>query len=302
MGIRRPQKIKISLKFSNISVEIGNIRRKSYLFQAENARNIVAEIYFRIVRRIKVVNGIYSAADGMIAQLACQDVIANNLANSNTPGFKRDIPVIHSFSSQLSAAAANMTSFKNQTLTAPSNDPLLNSNYTDMTPANYKSTDNPTDIALDGSGCFCIKTQFGERYTRAGNFKLNAGGTLATQSGEEVIGTRGTIKITSTNWRIDNQGNIIENNNITNSLKLVDFNGKQIGHMGDNMFNASSSVQPANMKNLTVRQGYLEESNVNSVKEMVNMISIMRSYETSSKVIQMEDQTLDKAINDVGKT
>lgn len=235
-----------------------------------------------------MIRGIQSAASGMIAQMASEDITANNLANVNTTGYKREVPSFQAIlSGQNGAASTSEIQIKNGK---------------DWTAGSLTETGNPLDLALETDGFFCVQTANGVRYTRCGSFTLNSQGQLATQSGDLVLGNSGPIKLSSNNnVQITSDGNISQSGAQVDQLRIVTVaNPQQAQKDGSNLWK-SSGTQPAPASKIQIRQGYLENSNVNTISEMVTMISALRSYEAGQKVIQAQDETLDKAVNDVGK-
>ncbi|MGO1368639.1 flagellar hook-basal body protein [Senegalia sp. (in: firmicutes)] len=163
--------------------------------------------------------------------------------------------------------------------------------FTNFTQGNIRKTDNQLDIALNGDGFFKIQTEDGTRYTRDGSFKVSSEGILVTNEGYKVMGINGDINI--------------ENNTLdfTNNLDLVEIDNPEfLRKQGDNLYKILEG-QTAEEAAFTgeVFSGYLEESNVETIKEMVEMISTMRNYEANQKNIQAYDGVLEKAVNEIGR-
>ncbi|MDI6827749.1 MAG: flagellar hook-basal body complex protein [Armatimonadota bacterium] len=225
-----------------------------------------------------MIQGLYSSASAMRAQLDQQDVIANNLANISTPGFKRTRVSFSSFVAELPSnpdVKAQATPAHTKCII-----PVLNTKV-DQSNGQLEDTGAKTNLAIDGKGFFIVSKPSGETLTRSGNFKLNQSGQLVTQDGSTVLGESGPITITSDNWSVEPDGNVKVGDAIVNKLRLESGDG-------------SSTVGK-------VIQGSLESSNVNVVLEMVSMIAALRTYEANQKVIQSLDQTLDKAINQMAR-
>jgi len=222
-----------------------------------------------------LVNGLYSAAAGMLGQLDYQDAIANNLANCNTVGYKRSAV---SFSAVLvgtldaSSGSANSKSTSTQCVIPI---PFLRH---DSSQGLIEDTSVPTNIAIDGPGSFVVRSAQGERLTREGSFTLNNSGQLETSEHEPVMGVKGPIKISGKTWAIDLDGSVRVDGNVIDKIRI------------------DGSPTPGQ-----IIQGQLENSNVNTVQEMVSMITALRSYEAGQKCVQAIDQTLDKVINQVGR-
>jgi flagellar basal-body rod protein FlgF len=175
--------------------------------------------------------------------------------------------------------------------------------YTDFTQGDANKTGNPLDLALQGTGFFAIETPQGEQYTRNGEFTLNSQGYLTTKEGYKVLGQQGPIQVSGSSVLINEQGQIFDGKNEIDTLKLVDFKDyKLLQKTGDTLYKDLSG-NGDNMKKAVglVEQGYTEGSNVNSVKQMVEMITVLRSYEANQKIIKTHDELLDKAVNEIGR-
>jgi len=235
--------------------------------------------------------GLYTVAFSAVKQQMRLDVIANNLANINTSGFKAD----------MSDCLVSDPAKFDQKIALDSGKQA--ESMIDFTQGNIKSTGNALDLALSGGGFFCIETPDGIQYTRKGNFTLNKEGILVTQEGLPVLGDGGKISIDGLNVVVDDKGNILVDEDLSGKIKLVDFSDpSRLAKAGDSLFApVGSDVAEAEAKGVTVRQGFLERSNVNAVKVMTEMIDALRGYESYQKVMQsMNDVTL-KTINDVGR-
>lgn len=223
------------------------------------------------------------------------DLTANNLANVATAGFKRD---------RISFRELLVTAYDGEVKQAKTE-----SIYTDFGPGEVKRTGNPLDVALNGPGFFKIETPDGILYTRAGNFALNGDNVLVNTQGYPVMGQGGAITLDGTTIEINEVGGISmdqEGDGImaeVDSLAVVNFDDPSVlEKLGNSLYRLKDSRAgeiPAD--GTQVRQGYLEQSNVNVMEEMVQMIQVQRNYESYQKVIQMLDEIDSRAINDVGK-
>jgi flagellar basal-body rod protein FlgF len=240
-------------------------------------------------------SGIYAAISGSMAMMNQLDVLANNLANVNTPGYKKDTirfeAVLAATASQGAEAAVDTPS-------------LITKEYSvDFSAGQVKLTDNTFDIALDGDGFFVVNTPEGKAYTRQGNFRMDASGKLVTVDGYEVLGGGGAILINGGSVSFDSKGKIFVEGLETGVIDVVDFpKPYDLKKMGSALFmpnNPASTPQRATAT--TVMQGHLEGSNVNPLEEMVRMIETTRSSETCQKMIMNYDQMTGKAVNDLGK-
>lgn len=247
-----------------------------------------------------MLRGLYTASSGMIAQQKIVDVLSNNIANVNTSGYKKDTVTTMAF--------PNFMVFKNGGDNVPYNGYIGNMDYgvlvetfnTNFSEGNIEKTDGKLDFAIDGSGFFTVSTPNGIRYTRDGSFTLNSNGYLVTKDGYYVMGQNGPIQLNNGDISVDDFGNISLNGQTVNKLNIVDFsNYSTLRKEGNNLFfTIGGQAIPASG---AVKQGYLEGSNVNPVDEMVTMISAMRTYEANQKTVSAFDETLDKAVNEVGR-
>lgn len=205
-----------------------------------------------------------------IAQL---DRVANNVANTGTSGFKADH--LHYFMSENPGPKSDRT---------PSYKP---NPAIDFSQGAIQKTGNVTDVAINGEGFFTIMGKDGSSlYTRRGDFSVSQDGRLLTSSGDEVVGDGGPIVIKNGNARINDKG-IIEVNGVeVGRLSVVAFdNPKALLKKGDGLFVDPGTAGMRTLDNPVVHSGHLEVSNVQAIKEMVDMVDLQRSFETYQKVI-----------------
>ena len=233
-----------------------------------------------------MIKGIYTAARGLDARMKNLEIIANNLANLNTTGFKREIPFSEIINQLGNTQIQQLTDFKQGDLV---------------------QTNNPLDAAISGKGFFVVQTESGTQLTRNGSFKISDEGYLADQQGDKVMGQKGFIKIDMLSFEkqksitISKDGEVKFGNDVIDSLKIVKMDGQQDSERtSDVNFSASGGYQLANQNDYEIKQGYLEESNVNPIKEMENMIKVNNEYQSASKMINFLDKSLDEA-NQIGK-
>lgn len=228
-----------------------------------------------------MIRAFYTASSGLVAQSAKQDIIANNIANSNTPGFKRVRPIASSFAQTLEGSLANVKNGLRPAYPesqARSQIAGIQSGI-DPTEGTLRNTGNALDFAIGGPGEFEINTPNGIKTTRNGSFQINSKNELCTSEGDLVQGQSGTITIPTDKWMLKPDGSIISNGNLIDKIKIIG----------------------GNPEKTMLQQGFVEGSNVNIVSEMVGMITNMRGFEANQKVITSVDQTLEKLINEVGK-
>ncbi|MCR5218004.1 flagellar basal-body rod protein FlgF [Treponema sp.] len=255
-----------------------------------------------------MIRGWYIGASGMTAQQNRLDAISNNLANVDTTGFKKDIPVSKEFSELLlrrsRADGVYPTPFGSGDVK-----PIIgkiglgvetNELYTDFTQGSFKNTDTNTDMALSGQGFFTVNTPMGERYTRNGNFILGKEGILLTKEGYPVQGENGDIHVEDDRFMVNKDGMIYnqKDGSLIDRIKLVRFDDERyLQKTGSSLYNTSrwsgDAVIAEGDDRPQIIQGYTETSNVNVVNEMVQMIEVNRAYEANQKTVQTQDSMMD---------
>jgi len=241
-----------------------------------------------------LLRGIYSAACGMRAQETRQSLIANNLANVATPGFKRDVGVGESFSEMV--VRSGRTPVGRLGMTS-----AITSAYFDMSEGSVSNTDCPYDFAIEGDGFFAVETDWGIRYTRAGNFKLDADSYLVTMEGHRVLGDDGPIRVDGQLVAGSDGVLYADGREIGRLLVVMPSSSDALTKEGGGLFAARGEVIPAGTGEVRVIQGALELSNVSVVREMVEMIAGYRVYEAAQRALLSHDACLDRAINEVGR-
>jgi len=250
-----------------------------------------------------MVKGLYTAYTGLANQQNRLDVVTNNLANATTTGYKKEGTTAQSFDSLMAIKINDPTSANiNQNIGTMSLGVKIGENYRDYSQGSFKSTSGLYDFALSGSGLFSIdftsKTgQESTMYTRDGSFQMAQDGSLVTKDGDFVLGQDGPIVLpTNATISVDETGGIYADGQYIDKFAITDFeDNNYLEQYGENMYRA---VDGATKKDATatVMQGYLEMSNVNVVSEMVQMITISRSFESNQKVMNSIDETLEKAV------
>ena len=228
-----------------------------------------------------MISGLFSAIDSALVQKIRFDAIANNIANVNTNGFKKD-----EISFERSSFAIE----------------LAQTSTTDFSGGNIIQTGNPLDVALDASGFFKIETDQGERYTRNGAFTLDSQGYLVTGEGDRVMGENGPLEIGGGTVSISGNGEVSVDGQPIDRLAVVGFNRLQdLVKEGNSTYsNAGGDGNIIQPKGIRVKQGALEKSNVNPTQEMVKMMEMFRSYESTQRVIQTVGEMTDKMITGFG--
>ncbi|MFP4020039.1 MAG: flagellar basal-body rod protein FlgF [Halanaerobium sp.] len=249
-----------------------------------------------------MIRGLYTAASSMDVLEKKTNIRSNNLANVNTNGFKKSEGITRSFPemllSRIEAGKAD------QEIGELSTGAFMEQSFKDMSQGDFKRTDNALDFAVEGEGFFVIETEAGERYSRDGNFTINADSELVTQNGNPVLDTEGERiqLIPDQDFSVGADGQITFNNGLQGAqIDLVNFDDQgDLMQEGDNLYAAQEGAEPA-ASEAGIAQGYLEGSNVKIVDEMSKMIKTTRYYESNQKVISGIDETLNKVINEVGQ-
>jgi flagellar basal-body rod protein FlgF len=246
-----------------------------------------------------MIRGIYAAASGMLVETIRNDAIANNLANVNTTGYKKNVALSKDFASVLVQRINDGDQALN--IGSMGMGAVVNEITTVQSKGALRFTGNKFDLAVEGQGFFMVQTPFGIRYTRNGEFTRNEQGELVNSEGYRVLGENGVIRINGNNLHISDDGQLVVDDNPVDRLQIVDFaEPKNLIKEGVSLFNAESARQQR-LPVGKVKQGYLEASNVNVVREMVDMLAGYRAYELNSKLVQAHDQLLEKAANEIGK-
>jgi flagellar basal-body rod protein FlgG len=251
---------------------------------------------------------IYMAATGAMAYEKRLQLLANNLANANTAGFKKDRGRFRAF--ELSDVTNNQNLPGNRDESQAAEYWMEYRSYTDFSTGGLKKTGSPFDLALSGNGFFCVQSPDGVLYTRRGDFTVNADELLVTQEGWPVLGKGGEIEVKlakpskdKQEFSISEDGSVTVDGSQVERLRIVDFTQLHaLEKAGNNYYRA---LQPRALEeldeDLQVNQGYLELSNVDTINMMTEMIEVLRGYESYQKMMRSVDDMNAKLINDVGR-
>ncbi len=258
-----------------------------------------------------MIRGLYSSGWSMIANGRKMDVIANNIANVNTNGFKKDSVVFESFSDVLVRSVNGQRSISNPqgilgTMQFSSD---VGEIFTRQNQGQLNKTDKMTDLAIsdNGNSFFTILApevsngqEIQELYTRDGAFTINQQNYLTTGEGYLVMGQNGPIQLADNEFIVNEEGMIIQGENVVDTLLIRCFeDASTLRKIGTNTLAETEQSQEQQF-NGKVLQGFLEQSNVNVISEMVDMITVLRAYEANQKILQIQDDALGKAVNEVG--
>ena len=225
-------------------------------------------------------DGIAAAASALRYYERRQEIVANNLANSNTDGFK---------------AERVFARLIEESHPAPDT-------ATDLRRGTFRETNGALDIATDSDGYFVVSTSQGERLSRGGSLQLSPDGVLTDASGHALLGEKGMITLGPGTITIDRDGLVAVDGNAVDRLRMETVPpGTDMQHDAGTLFLPGSTRQALAIGDRAVKQGFVEESNVNTVSTMVDMISVQRAYANAAKALTTLDGIRATISNDLGK-
>lgn len=207
-----------------------------------------------------------------------QEAAAHNLANVSTPGFKAERVFARLLENGAPALAA----------------------ATDFTPGAVAETGRPLDVALQGDGFLVVETPIGERYVRGGSFSLDVSGTLVTPEGHAVLGDSGPLVLPPGPVEVERDGTVLVNGTAVGRLR-VELPGGTPTRAGAAMWVPDGDGTTVPQEEVRVKQGYLEESNVDPVSALVEMIEIQRAYGAIQRSVQVADEVMQTITTDIGR-
>jgi flagellar basal-body rod protein FlgG len=255
-----------------------------------------------------MLDGMKAATQGMMAMSVKQDIIANNLANASTVGFRKEGLVISSFTEILDREVSSDGMHKASVETVMQRDPqvkgtLQHSSQTYLSQGALRETGNNFDLALDdnGKGFFTIQTDRGIEFTRAGNFRLSNDGFLVTAEGHKLLGHRGPIRATGNEFKVSDNGTVkIDGREVDRILVSQVEDSEDLARVGGTAFGVNNPRVRAS-SDFKIKQGFKEMSNVNALQEMVGLMEVMRNFEANQKALSAHDQRLQKAVSELGR-
>jgi len=254
-----------------------------------------------------MVRGLYTAGSGMMLQRRHMDIITNNIANAETTGFRRQQLVSHSFDEVLARRindphTRGIPSFRGAPVVGPMTlGTQVDQLFTNFSEGRLEGTDISTDLAIAGDAFFVVQTLEGERFTRNGSFQLDDLGYLVDANGNFLLGEGGPIMVGYLDFNVDTDGVVRVGGEVIDRIRRVSFaDNDNLRQMGYNLF---FSLEPpvAEENPNQIIQGFLESSNVDIGREMVNMLTTFRVYETNQRMITMIDDTVGLAVNEIGR-
>ena len=233
------------------------------------------------------------AAAGMQARMQALDLVANNLANSSTSGYKTDGEFNTLFSSMASDDESDTSAV-----------PMLQRQWTDFAPGLLEPTNNPLDFGIAGKGFFVVQGPSGPLYTRNGNFRFSTTGNLITSEGYPLLQGNGTPFSANTGQPVEvsREGEITQKGKSLGRIQIVNFqNQAGLSKFGSNYFLNTSGQAPEAATGTEIYQGKLEASNVSASHGAVRIVGLSRQFEMMQKAISLSNDMGKKAIEEVAK-
>lgn len=241
--------------------------------------------------------GLYVSADGAVAQSMRMEVLTNNLANTDTPGFKRDLAIMQAQYAEAIEQGEEIAG--DGSLDDIGGGVTFSHTMTDFTPGPLKVTGTKTDMAIEGDGFFVVQNGNKQYLTRAGNFEVDADGRLLTQQGFEVLDDSGSPVQIDPNfrWDVGPDGAILQAGNVTRLGLMRPQSLDDLSKVGNNLFESSRAPEEVPSPERSVRQGYIEASSVSPMTEMMELIETSRAFETNVSLIRSQDEMLGSMIS-----
>jgi flagellar basal-body rod protein FlgG len=232
----------------------------------------------------------YKALSGAIVQTRRLEVVTQDLANTNTPGYKGERLV---FREMLEAPTKSEDHIGGQV--------VVTEQHTDFSEGSIRHTGNPLDLAILGEGFFAVQTPRGVRYTRQGIFTLSAEKTLVTSSGESLLGEGGPIRVDGNTIDITNEGKVFVDGEEVASLRIVRAKDpRRLVREGYTFFRLEDD-EAEEVKDIRLEPGSVEEANINPIESMAALIDISRQFEAYERAMRTIDSATEKAVNEAGK-
>ena len=249
-----------------------------------------------------MIYGLYQSASGIMTNSYRQDVIANNLANAETTGFKRDIPI---FRQRLMAAQENRQpgTWSDPRLEGLGGGIFAEATGTDFQQGGIEPTGSPLDVAIQGEGFFAVSDQGKTFLTRDGRLQLDRTGALILTGGQPLIDPKGQpIKIspTATTTLINSAGQILQDGQVVAQLGVFDVQDKsKLTKLANGLFSSADPITPTTAP--TIRSEAVEASNVEPTTELADLMDTQRQLEANANMIRTQDSTLQLLVTNVGK-
>ena len=247
--------------------------------------------------------GLYISGTGMLLQRRRMETITNNIVNAETTGYKKEFNIAYSFDEVLTRRINDTRSvvFPGRAVGPLNLGTQVDHLFIDFSQGATEGTERPTDFALVGDAFFVIQTDDGERYSKTGHFYVNNEGFLINGDGLYLLGENGPINVGGLHFRVDVMGNVFTEDGFLDTIRVVSFeDNTTLRRQGFNLYFATEPPLAA-ANPYSIMQGFLEMSNVDIGREMVDMLAMYRTYETNQRMITMIDETNGKAVNEIGR-
>ena len=257
-----------------------------------------------------MIRGFYNSVSGLITLQNEQETITNNIANINNNGYKKRLLTKQSFDDVMisNRQKLNGDKYVRNNIGTMNLGVKTSDVETIFTQGSFKSTDKKTDFAIDGRGFFTVKRGNQTLFTRDGNFKIDQQGYLITNNGDRVLGrnlvtgNQEDIFIGDKEFSLDGENRLqFQDGTVTHQLLTADFSNEdydKLEKVGNNYYTGGTPIYDARVE---VRQNMLESSNIDSAEQIVKLMEIKRQFETNQKFVKMQDDTLEKAANQIGR-
>jgi len=240
-----------------------------------------------------MIKGIFTSASGMIPHVRRQEIVANNMANASTTGFKKDKIFTKELNRAESKHQANQSDWQIGNIGSKV--------HVDFRPGAFDKTGNPLDMAIEAEGFFLLQSPDGQQFlTRSGAFEIDAGGFLAYPGGFQVMGEGGPIQVGGGKLNVDFSGQVEVNGVLIDQIipqTVEDLDTLQ--RLGGSLFALPDGVELLPGQSPRIVQGYVERANVDIVREMVDMIISQRAYESNARALQSQDESLGQLLGRV---
>jgi flagellar basal-body rod protein FlgG len=252
-----------------------------------------------------MIDGVKKMAKDMTVKVLRQELIANNLANVNTPGFKSQRAFATLLKKSIGVESARMGESAGgvgaaSEARAGEGEKTMGL-YTSFEQGRIEYTHRNLDLAINGDGFFVVDTPFGERFTRSGSFTLTEAGLLATYGGNLVMGSGGPIAIQGEEVEITPDGSVVVDGEEVDTLKIVAFSApEKLARSGNTFASDTEPYYDVDFAQTQIVQGALERSNVNPIDEMVDMIALHRGFEANQRSIRLQIDASKKLMERVG--
>jgi flagellar basal-body rod protein FlgF len=243
-------------------------------------------------------SSIYIAASGAEARLRQLELVANNLANVNTDGYKADRTTFETF------YESALTGQNGERTQGPSGGVYVSTSGAafDRSSGPVQQTGAPLDVAIEGNGYFVIKTEQGERYSRSGSFTIDAQGQLVSAHGNPVLGKGGPINVSGSNPHILANGDVVADDETVGTLRVVKFGaGRALFKHGNGLFASRQGAKPRDVEELALSERSVEGSNVQPIAEMAYLVVLQRAFDAAIMAMQRDDEATERLIQEISQ-